>query len=602
MGNILRVNLSTAKIKTEPLDSLPVRDFIGGKGIGAWILYNEVRPRIDPLSPSNKLILATGPLTGLGPAMAKYAVVTKSPLSNTFLDTLSGGYFGPELKFAGYDIVVIEGRAAKLVYLRINDGSVELKDATHLSGIDTFETEKVVRDELGDRKAKVASIGPAGENGVRFACISNDFGRQAGRGGAGAVMGSKNLKAIAVRGTGDISVAQPDAYKKALEEFLTTIRTSQESKTRTRYGTWGSVEFSNELGLLPTMNFQTTFFGKARNIEAEAIRSKIFAKNKGCYRCPIGCGKICEIKEGPYAGTVIEGPEYETIGLLGSNCGVDSIEVIAKANELCDRFGMDTISAGNVIGFSMECYERGVLTKDDTGGIELAFGNSDAILQTLPKIAHREAIGNILANGVKRAAEKIGKGAESFAVHTKGLEYPAWDPRGAVGMALSYATSDIGAAHTRAWTISTETKQMDRFSIKGKAELVKKIQDPRSVIHSLLLCTISPFGFSDGVKMFSAVTGMDVSENQLVKIGERIFNLTKAFNVREGFARKDDSLPKRLLEPVLTGPIEGHYIEPRSFEKMLDEYYDLREWDSEGKPTREKLVELGLRDVIRDLY
>lgn len=597
VGNILRVNLSKASIRRESTTALPLKEFIGGKGLGAWILYNEVRPGTDPLGPDNKLIFATGPLTGLGPAMAKYAVVTKSPLSGTFLDSMSGGHFGPEMKKAGYDLVIIEGRSARPSYICIEDSSVKLVNAKHLWGKGTFETEKAIREELGDKAVRVASIGPAGENKIRFACICNDFGRQAGRGGSGAVMGSKNLKAIAVKGSGQISGAQSDAYQKILAEFHEKIKTSDESRTRAKYGTWGSVLVANELGMLATRNFETTFFEKAEDIGAEAMIAQVFEKNVYCFGCPIGCGKLSRIKKGPLSGTTIEGPEFETIGLLGSNCGISDIDSIVKANELCDDLGMDTMSAGNVVGFAMECYEKGLLSESVLEEMQLAFGNSPAMLETLRRIAYRQNIGGILAEGVRRAAEKIGRGAENLAVCVKSLEFPAWDPRGAIGMGLAYATSDIGAAHTRAWTISTETKKMDRFSTEGKAELVKRLQDQRSLIHSLVLCTISPFGHSDGIRMLAAVTGWNLSESEILSTGERIFNLTRLFNAREGFTRKDDKLPQRMSEPVLTGPIAGHCIAPDSIERMLDEYYALRGWDVNGKPKLEKLKELGLYEI-----
>jgi aldehyde:ferredoxin oxidoreductase len=596
VGKTLRVNLTKASIEKGSTNVLPLKAFIGGKGLGAWILYNELAPGTDASSAENKLVFATGPLTGLGPAMAKYAVVTKSPLSGTFLDTLSGGYFASELKRAGYDIVIVEGRASKPSYIRIEDHDVKLVDGSHLWGRGTFETEETIKHEMGDKKARVASIGPAGENRVRFACICNDFGRQAGRGGSGAVMGSKNLKAIAVRGSGQIGVTQSDVYQKITAEFHEKIKTSDESKTRRKYGTWGSVLVANQLGVLATRNFQTTFFEKAEEVGEEAISTHVLEKNMYCFGCPIGCGKLSKVKQGPYIGTTVEGPEFETIGLLGSNCGIHDIDSIVKANELCDDLGMDTISAGGVVGFAMECYERGLLSENILGGLQLTFGNSVAMLETLRMIAYRENVGDFLAEGVKRAAEIIGKGAGDLAVCTKGLEFPAWDPRGAVGMGLAYATSDIGATHTRAFTILSEIK-MNRFSTVGKAELVKRMQDQRSLINSLVLCTLSPFDYSDAVAMLEAVTGWDFSDNEAIATGERIFNLTRLFNVREGFARKDDSLPKRMSEPVLTGPIAGHCITPESLEKMLSEYYELRGWGSEGKPKLEKLKELGLFEV-----
>jgi aldehyde:ferredoxin oxidoreductase len=597
VGKILRVDLSRGKSSVEPLNMNWARMFVGGKGLGAKYLYEELEPRIDAFSPENVLILMTGPLAGTtAPCTAKHVTITKSPQTGAFLDSYAGGYFGCELKFAGFDAVILKGKAKKPVYLSINNDQVQIKDADELWGKDTHETEKLVKEELGDKEVKVASIGPAGENLVRFSCITNDLYRQAGRGGAGAVMGSKNLKAIAVRGTQGVSVPNIDEFVNLCKDIMTNdVLKSPDNEWVIVDGSPAIIRMSNEAGILPTRNFQSGVFKDVDRIDATAIR-KVLVRRRACYSCPMACGNITRIQEGPFAGTMIEGPDYETLVLSGSNCLISDLGAIAKYNLLCDKLGIDTITTGNLIAFAMECYDKEIITKKDTDGLELKFGNVDAYVKMPELIAHRKAIGSTLAEGVQKAAAKIGKGSEDFAVHVKGLEYPGYDPRGSISMALAYATSDRGACHERAWSVGSEAfGKLNPFTTEGKAQLVSSTEDLYAVKWSLIICDFYAIGYPNMSRLISAATGWNINEDELKLIGERIWNLTRMINVREGFVRKDDALPKRIAsDPLPEGKANGYVVKPEDFEIMVNDYYKLRGWDSEGRPTKEKLEQLGL--------
>ncbi len=597
VGKILRVDLSSGKTSSENLNLQWAQSFIGGKGLGAKYLYEELQPRTNPLSPDNVLILMTGPLAGTtAPCAPKYAIFTKSPLTGTFLDSYIGGYLGAELKFAGFDGVIIRGKAEKPVYLWVNDGKAGIRDARNLWGRDTHETENRIREDLSDRAVKVATIGPAGENLAKIACVTVDLYRQAGRGGVGAVMGSKNLKAIAVRGHGEVSVPNIEEFIELCKDITTNDVLTETNLWAKTDGTPGFLPLTQEGGILPTRNFQMGVFEHATKIDSEAIKEKIFVRRRACYGCPLGCGNITQVKHGPFAGTVVEGPEYETLALSGSNCYINDLEAITRYNLLCDKLGLDTISTGDAIAFAMECYEKGVITEKDTNGLELTFGNVEAYVEMPNLIAYRRAIGNILAEGVKRAAEKIGKETERFAVQVKGLEYPGYEPRGSIGMALAYATADRGACHLRAWPADSEVfGDMDPFTTEGKAQLVIDNQNLYCSKWSLVVCDFYAIGYENIAKLCSAATGWKLTEDDMKIIGERVWNLVRMFNVREGFTRKDDTLPYRISnDPLQGGKADGHTVKPEDFNKMLDEYYKLREWDSEGRPTKKKLKELGL--------
>ncbi|HID25371.1 MAG TPA: aldehyde ferredoxin oxidoreductase [Thermoplasmata archaeon] len=609
-GRMLKVDLSTGDIKGFPMNKEDAERFIGGKGLGAKMLFDLLDAEVDPLSPENVLIFVTGPLTGTSmPTSGRFAVVTKSPLTGLFLDTQVGGYFGPEMKFAGYDAIIVRGKSEKPVYLSIFKEDVELKNASHLWGKMTFETTHALRKELGDSKTRVADIGPAGERLVKYAMINIDTyaqkerGGQAGRGGAGAVMGSKNLKAVAVRAVahetrGSFRYADKEGFRKAVNSAFKKIVENEFIKTKRRvYGTPLWVKPMSKLGILPTRNFQSGSFEYAEDISGERMRDTIVVKDKGCYACPILCGKHSVVKEGRYRGVELEGPEYELLALLGSNCYMGALDAVSKASFLVDELGLDGISTGNVLGFAMECYEKGLLTREHLDGLDLRFGKDEPYVALIQKIAYREGIGDLLAEGVKKAAEKIGKNSEEFAMHVKGMEFPGYDPRGSFGMGLAYATSDRGACHQRAWTVRAETEGAlgKRFSAEGRARFVKEIQDERAAAFSLVVCDFAPLDVSDFVDMLNTATGFKYTPEDYLLAGERIWNLIRLFNVREGVTRKDDNLPKRMFEPMRGGVTDGVKLTEKMFNDMLDEYYELRGWNSNGIPTDETLKRLGLK-------
>jgi aldehyde:ferredoxin oxidoreductase len=596
-GRILRVNLTKSNVTTEPLERELALHYIGGKGFGAKILFDEMNPKTDPYDPANLLIFATGPVNGaVLSGAAKFCAVFKSPLTGIWGESQCGGYFAPQLKGAGYDMILIEGRSTKPVCLIVEDEKIEINNATHLWGKDTFETEEIIKRDSG-KKFQVLSIGPAGENLVRYACINHNKGRQFGRCGAGALMGSKRLKAVAVRGSGTIEISAPEEFEDFRKELNEKIR--ERLKSLMEYGTASIMALTNTTGTLPTKNWKEGEFEGFKEINAEAMKRKMVKRSKACFACTVACGKICKVEKGPYAGTEVEGPEYETLFALGALCGNDNLELIAKANEICDRFGIDTISAGNAIAFAMECYEKGLITQKDTGGIELTFGNQEAIVSTLQKIAYREIIGNILAEGVKKAAGIIGKGAEEFAVHVKGLEPPGYDPRGLKGVALAYAISCRGACHLRHLAYRPDLTgshpfregKIDRLSYRGQAEMVKEQEDFYTLIDSMVLCkfvclpTVGPILWKELTELYSIITGVEVKMANLISIAERINSLTRLFNMREGTGRADDDLPERFKkEPLEMGASEGQIVETEKFERMLDNYYELRGWDKSGKP------------------
>jgi aldehyde:ferredoxin oxidoreductase len=606
-GKVLRVDLSKSKLKNDVLGEDIARNYIGGSGLAAWILYSEVSAKTDPLSPENKIIFATGPLVGtIAPCSSHMVVCSKSPLTGIWGESHSGGHFPAELKFAGYDAIVIEGRSEKPVYLWINDDSVEIRGASDLWGKDIYETTDIIQEEL--RGIKVACIGPSGENLSRIACILNDKYRAAGRTGMGAVMGSKNLKAIAVKGSKKPEIANPETFNTVAEEVRELIKTFPGNDLRRAYGTAGSVTLCNHLGNLPTRYYKEGTYENAENISGETLTKTMLKNPYACFMCPIACGRMIEVKTGSYAGIVGGGPEYETIVSFGSLCLNDNLESTAKVNELCNRFGIDTISAGNAVAFAMECCERGWITKQE---LDLKWGDHRGIVDLVEKIGRREGFGNVLADGVVRAAKKIGKGAEQLAVHVKGLEFPMHDPRSQKAMGLSFATSPRGAVHKPCTAyievfnrgirdLGIDPKKFDRFSIQGKAELTKIMGDLYSVYNSLVLCMFAYPPGNDFLEahhvsdLFSAATGFHIDAKELLKAGERIWNLQRLFNVREGISRKDDTLPARMLKESQTkGSAKGQIVE---LEPMLDEYYKLRGWDNMGIPTKRKLEKLGIKE------
>ena len=601
-GKVLRVDLSHEVVRREPLNVELARKFLGGKGLFCKMLFDELKPRIDPLSPENMFIVATGPLTGTLAPSNRAVVITKSPLTGTFLDSYFGGAFGQELKFAGYDGLIVDGKADELVYLWIDDDQVEFRSGKHLQGMETSRTNTRIKDELGDNRVKVGCVGPAGEKLTRFACIDFDVHRQAGRGGAGAVMGSKNLKAIAVRGTQSIEIADLAALKKTVRVTYRTLK----DNPYTNLGTAGSVGWSNDQGFFPSRNFQDQTFREADKLGGESQRERLWIRRRACFACPIGCTHLSLLKKGSFSGTVVDAIEYENAGMLGGSCGISDPQAVAYSNYLCDEFGLDAISTGNVVGFVMECFEKKLLTERDVG-FRVEFGDASAQIELIRRISAREGFGDVLADGVMRAAKRIGKGSEDFAIHIRGLETPAWPPRGSPGEGLALATSDRGGCHQRGWPINYELgeptpygEKLGRLTLEGKPKIVKWEQDSLSALYSLIECefTRSRLTADQYCELLSATTGWNVNPDEYMKVGERIWNLVRLFNIREGFSRKQDTLHKRFMtEPLPSGPAKGHLISSEELNKMLDEYYALRGWDKQGIPTRRKLAELGLNEL-----
>ena len=608
MGKILRVDLTSKKITAEELPEEVLKNWIGGRGLGVYIMLKEVDPKVDPLSPSNKAIVLTGPLTGIPgvPSSGRWCSVTKSPLTGTIHDSHSGGKFGPELKFAGFDAIIIEGASEEPVYLWIYDGKAEIRSAKHLWGLDTHATTDAIKEELakeiGEDEAKnikVACIGPAGENLVRFAAIINDYNRAAGRGGHGAVWGSKKLKAIAVRGHKKVPIANESKFKEAVRKAMDKIKKSPvTSEALPKLGTAVLVNIINQHGIYPTRNFKTGVFDKAEEQSGEKLVETILddqlVKREICWGCPIGCARGTRIK-GKWTGEG-GGPEYETIWAFGAQTGTASLEAISKANYLCNELGLDTISTGHVIGTLMELVEMGKIPPEKLRGLRVEWGNEEAIVELTWRTAFRSGIGNDIAEGALRLAQKYG--APEVAMVVRGQELPAYDPRGAQGHGLGYATSNRGGCHLRAYMIAPEVlgvpELVDRFKTEGKPGLVKHFQDVFAVIDSLVVCKFTSFAIwsEDYAEMLSAVTGWDVVPSDIEKIGERIWNAERAFNILAfGDGREFDTLPKRLLEePMPEGPAKGHVVK---LSEMLDEYYKLRGWVN-GRPTKAKLGELGL--------
>ena len=595
MGKILRIDLTTGTTKVEPIDEKIAKDYIGGRGYASKIIYDEVDPNIDPLSPDNLLIFATGPVTGLpAPAAGRYMVVTKGLLTGTIASSNSGGDWGVALKSAGYDMVIIKGKAEKPVYIWIDEDKVEIRDASHLWGKNTHETtDKIVEENGGDRRIKVACIGPAGENLVKFACVINDKNRAAGRTGVGAIMGSKNLKAIAAVGKKRPQVANKEKWQEALKASMDKVRSNDvTSKGLPTYGTKVLDSIINENGLYPTKNFQTGVFSETEKVNGETLREKYLVRNVACWGCPIACGRKTKLPNGREG----EGPEYEVGWAYGADLGISDLEAIVEANYLSNELGLDPISAGGTIACAMELYERGYLPKDKVDGPELKFGSTEALLTYVKKIAYREGLGDELAEGSYRFAEKYGHPELSMSV--KKQELPAYDPRGAQGHALEYATSNRGGCHVRGYMISPEIlgipEKLDPQELKGKPEWVKIFQDLTAVIDSMGMCLFTSFalGAPDYAALLSAVTGFDYSPEEALKAGERIWNLERLFNLKAGFTKADDTLPPRLLhDPMPDGPNKGAVAH---IDKLLPEYYKVRGWDENGVPTETKKKELGL--------
>jgi len=605
MGKIAHVDLSKNRVKIKEIPKEYCRLYIGGSGLAARYVYDMTDGSTDPLSPENILVVMTGPITGTSfPTSGRFAVCGKSPLTNGWGEATASGFWGPELKFAGFDGLVIYGKSKMPVYIFAEDSDIKILQADHLWGRDTYDVEAIIRSDHHDKKIKVLSIGRAGENLCKISAIINDGGRAAARCGLGAVMGSKNLKAIAVKGNMKIEVSNPERLLKVAREVIEIIQRNPKTQSLRRYGTAALVEVLEPVGDLPTKYWSKGSWPEgAEKLSGQTMAKTILRGIKACYNCPIACGRIVEVTNLNYAMKG-KGPEYETIAALGSLCLNDNLEAVAKANDLCNRYGLDTISTGSVIAFAMECYEHGILNEKYTGELKLSWGDPNLVLTLISLIAERKGLGNLLADGVKRAAEKIGIEAEKIAVHVRGLELAMHDPRAFTALALQYATMPRGACHTAfSYIVERDTKIpelglekiLDRHSTDGKAYLVKVMQDYMTLYDSLALCKflvhvgVSPSKIIEG---FSAVTGWDTSLQQLLVIGERIFNLKRCYNIKCGTGDKRfDILPQKVLKPFNEGGTQGY---TPNLDIMLPEYYELRGWNKNGTPTSEKLLELGL--------
>jgi len=608
VGQILRVDLSAGEHIIEEMDPEFARGYIGAQGTASKILYDEVDPAIDGLDPENKLIFSTGALCGTGAVSSVRSVwAAKSPLTGAIAFSNIGGYFPAEVKFAGYDMIIIEGKADEPVYLSIEDDEIEIRDAQDLWGKDVFETEDLIRAEIEDpwlaRDTRISCIGPAGENLVKIASIMCDKHRAAARCGIGAVMGSKNLKAVVVRGTKGVTVANPEGFKQAVDAAFASVGASiQSSQFFPQFGSGGQVDFYNEIGLLPHKNFRELALEQANQISGQVIAEKHLIRNQGCFGCPLSCGGPTLVTEGVFQGTAHR-PEYETHALMGPNCGIYDPAALLKGNDTCNRLGMDTMDAAVAISCAMELYENGHLPKEDVGA-ELNFGNGEAMVKLIEQTAYREGLGDLIAEGGLALAEKYGH--PEYFIGVKKMGYAGYDARNATGMALGIATSTRGGCHGRAYTLFVEAlahvfgpkeMAMDPVSIEGKAPMLKGMQDMQaSLLDAAGFCQFSLSGQQppDMFVQLIMATGVDYTFEEVVQIGEKIWNLQRLFNLKAGLTKADDSLPKRFLEePAPAGPGKGTVVD---LESMLNQYYMMRGWDENGVPTPEKLAELGLEE------
>ncbi len=603
---ILRVNLTTNAITKEVVPEETTRKFVGGRGLGISQLYKELRPGIEPLSPDNKLLLVIGPLAGTGAlSFSRWMAISKSPLTDTYFRSVGGGDFAAWMNFAGLEMIILEGKAAKPVYLYIADGNYEIRDAGELWGKNTIETQELLKATHGD-KVRIACIGRAGEKLVRFASIISGT-RAAGRGGMGTVMGSKNIKAVVINASHKTIVPYPHEFKTIIKEQSNLLKDNAVLRGQTEVGTSGWVDLQNTNGIFPTRNFRQGSIDGWEKISAKEYK-KLKTRNAGCYACSVRCGQVRTVETGPYAGFTSEGPEYETINMFTGPISCLDIGATIAADVLCDDFGMDTISTGSALGFAWELFEKGILTKQDTDGLSLDYGNHEVMVEMVKRIGNREGLGDILAEGTKRAASKIGSGAEAYAMEVKGLEIPAYEPRGAKRHGLSYITSNIGASHNIGY-ISQEVvgvpRPIDRFADEGNADITVRVQNNTAMQETGIGCTFVIIMLSTRLfgRMLTSATRIVEFSNpaHLFAVGERIYNLERAFNIREGFSRKDDVFPQRMLTEPLenAGPSEGQII--RKPDVLLDQYYQIRGWDNNGIPTPEKLGQLGLEEIIDDI-
>jgi len=609
-GRILRANLSERSVSIEEIDELFCRRYLGGAGFVTYFQWKELKQGIDPLGPDNKLIFAVGPVTGTSvPGSGRHCMGAKSPLTGGYAKSESGGFWGVELKRAGYDGIIIEGKAGKPVYLWIHDGEASIRDASHFWGHNTKEVQEGISAELGDNRIRVAAIGPGGEHLVRYACVMNELKDAAGRGGMGAVMGSKNLKAIAVRGHQKPQVAEPERLKEFRQWFLANREQWQGMHD---CGTGGWMEGSIATGNIPVSNFRDGEFSDISKISAQAVRDTIRIKMESCFGCPLRCKKVVKVDEPYSVDAAYGGPEYETLAAIGCNCGIGDLKAIAKGNELCNAYSLDTISTGDVIAFAMECFENGLLSTKDTGGIVLRFGNAEAMLKTIELIARREGIGELLAEGAARAAEKIGRRAVEFAMQVKGLEIPMHEPRLKAGLGLGYAVNPHGADHMDSIHDTMYTEPGPRLDVvkplgileplaadelgPRKVSLFRYVQQELIIRDCLVLCDFIPGDIIRLRDILAAITGWRTSSVEMLKVAERTLTLARMFNIREGFTAADDRLPNRFSQPKRNGALSDKSYDIQQLQKAKSYYYTLMGWDAKtGIPTPEKLEELYLK-------
>ena len=585
MGKWLHIDLSTGKSETKQPDPLLIKKYIGGKGLG-FALLEQLAPGPDPFGPENPLIFVNGPFTGTRvQTSARTCVVTRSPLTGSIHDSHCGGYFGPRLKSAGYDTVILNGKSEKPVYIYLNSETVEIKDASDLWGLGIFDTDDELRRRHAGKNPRVACIGPAGENLNKIACIGSDKYRQYGRGGVGAVMGSKNVKAIVVDGNLPIRYHDENTFNTLNKQLTQDILDHDGVKFRRQKGTMKWIRQAQEYEFLPTRNFQKVQFEHFEDISSEASRKELSWKDVGCFNCVIQCSKIAK-----WDGHELEGPEYETTAFLGSGCEIKKIKDVALANEICDDLGMDTISAGVTCSFAMECYEKGLVS--DWSGLKLVWGDAAVQREFLGKLAKREGVGEIFADGTRAAAERIGQGSEEFAINTYGMELSGVNPKGCLTMGFALSVADF-ASHTRLWM--TEAEMGPNFKIEDIPASVADGLDDINTRNSLIVCDFVPYGLYRLAPIYSAATGIDHTPDSMMEVGARISHLARRYNLRNGRESKDDILPERFFkEESLSGFMRGKTMDKNFFLSMIQEYYSLRGWTSQGEPTQETLQKYGL--------
>ena len=610
MGQFLHVDLSTRTARTLPVPQWLSDEFTGGKGFGAKLMFDLSPEGAAPLAPEIPLMFMTGPLTATAAPAMRACVVTKSPLSGTYLDSFFGGRFGPEIKYAGYDGLIVVGKSEKPVYLWINNDQIEFRSAENIWGQGALDANALIKEDLGEPEARLATIGQAGENLVRFALVCCEYNRQAGRGGAGAVMGSKNLKGIAVKGSRLVKVFDSERFQEACRLAREDIAASEECATLTECGTSAAVPWSSAVGTLPYKNFREQQDPKADALGDEGQKKYLFLAKSACFGCPIRCSQMGAVRTGKYAHTITDTVEYESAALMGSNLDIHDIRAVAYMVKLCDQFGMDSMSTGVVIGFAFEAARKGVIEPPD--GVKLDFGSIEGAKYLIEAIALKKGeLGKLLSQGVKRASEVLDKGSQDYAPHVKGLELPAWGPRGTPGMGLAYMTADRGACHQRGFPIKYEVggepykgKEVDPHTLVDKAEMLIADQNYLAGTDALVKCDFGAFGVSpkNYARMLKAATGRNIDEDFFSRLGERIWNQTRLFNLREGITADMDKLPKRFVKEALSsGPHKGQRIGNADMKYMLGDYYRLRGWDEQGRPTEETIERVGLSKERRFL-